>query len=255
MLEHRQHQQVLEEHHAEPGPLQELLRRSPLEGARTLRHLEVARSVARLWDLRLRPIVVLGRDGADAATAVAGVEQERGVEVAEAVQVQRVEAAGRVHEPDVGHRARRVPPPSVHGAVGLPVVDREVAEQVHGERRVPEQVGPKSLVIEALVRLSGRRTNPCRCQGSRRDEVRSGVRRVLERHPASGRTSPRSLPRDDRLRADGVSVRLTPPGLVVARAPTERRHLRAARHVVVVLPAVRGLELFSRDVLSHSQCA
>src|SRR5438034_1085617 len=59
VLEHRQQQQVLEPHHGKRRPSPDGIDRARLEDTRLLGDLEVPRHVPRLWDLRLRPLVVL----------------------------------------------------------------------------------------------------------------------------------------------------------------------------------------------------
>jgi hypothetical protein len=72
----------------------------------------------------------------------------------------------------------------VHGAVRELQVRGQVAEQVDGQRRRPQQVGPQPLVVEALARLDDGRSCFRRRECARRDEVRAGLARVLERQPA-----------------------------------------------------------------------
>ena len=196
--------------------------------------------------------MVLGVDGDDPLRPVAEVEHERRVEGAEAVEVGRVEAAGRVREADVAHGAGRVRPPRVDGAVGQPEVGGQVAEEVEGQRRRPQEVGPQPLVVEALVRLDDGRSRPRRVERAGGEEVRAGLPRVGEREAASDGTYRHAAGfRHDRLRADRVAVRLAPARLVVAQPASERGHLRPPRHPVLGLPAVRGLELLLGESVSH----
>ena len=124
------------------------------------------------------------------------VEHERRSERPEAVQVRRIETARRMREADVAHGAGRVGPPRVDGAVGQPEVAGEVAEEVEGQRRRREEIGPQSLVVEALVRLDGGRPRPHRVERAGGDEVRArspartraaaGSRRVVPAPSARG---------------------------------------------------------------------
>ena len=95
--------------------------------------------------------MVAGVESDDPLCPVGEVEHERGVEIDEVAGVAHVETAGRVCEADVGHGARRIRPPRVDGPVGPREVGGEVAEEVEGHRRRPQELGPQSLVIEALV--------------------------------------------------------------------------------------------------------
>ena len=142
VLEHRQQQQVFEPHHGQLRPARGQVERPPLEDARAQGDLAVARQVAQLRDLDLHPFVVLGVHGHDPAGPVVEVEDEDGVERPEAVEVRGVEPAGRVGEAHLGHGPRCVRPPGAHGPVGSCEVGGQVAEQVEGQRRRPQQVGP-----------------------------------------------------------------------------------------------------------------
>ena len=178
----------------------------------------------------------------DPLRPVAEVEHERGVEGAEAVQVGGIEAARRVREADLGDGAGRVRPPGVDGPVGQLEVGGQVAEEVERHRRRPQEVGPQSLVVEALVRLDRGRSRPRRVERAGGEEVRAGLTGVVEREAAADGTRRLSFTRNDRLRSDRVAVRLTPPRLLVAQPPAELGHLRPTRHAVVGFPTVRGLE-------------
>ena len=125
---------------------------------------QVPRQPARLRCLRLVPLVVLGVDADDPLRAVAEVEHERNVERDEVAEVGRIEPPGRVREADVAHGAGRVRPPGVDGPVGEREVGGQVAEQVEGHRRRRQEVGPQSLVIEALVRFRDGRSGPRRVE-------------------------------------------------------------------------------------------
>jgi hypothetical protein len=254
VLEHREQQQVLQPHHGQLRPARDGVGRSRPEGARPLGHLEVPPEVAWLRHLRLGPLVVRGGDGHGPLGAVAQVEHERGVEGPEAVEVGRVEPARGVGEADLGHGAGRVRPPGVDGAVGQPGVGGQVAEEVEGQRRRPQQVGPEALVVEALVRFGDGGPGPGRRQGVGVEEGGAGLAGVVEREAAPDR--PRRLaagPGHDRLGPDGVAVGLAPPRLVVAQPAAEPGHGRAPGHLVVGLPAVRGLQLLSRHRRSHAE--
>src|SRR6266516_6774550 len=121
----------------------------------------------------------------DSARAVVEVEHEGSVEGAEAAEVGRIETSGRVGEADLADAAGRVGPPLVHGAVGERDVGGKVAEEVEGECRRPEQVGPEALVVEALVRLGIRRSRSRRRKRTGGEEVRAGLLRVRERETAA----------------------------------------------------------------------
>ena len=59
--------------------------------------------------------------------------------------------------------------------------------------------------------------------------------------------------RRDRLRANRVSVRLTPPRLVVAQPSPKAGHLGPAGDLVIGFPAVQSLELLLRQSAVHRQ--
>src|SRR5258706_5570024 len=149
-----------------------------------------------------------------------------------------------MREAHIGHSARRVRPARVDGPVGPRDVAGEVAEEVERHRWRPEELGPQSLVIEALVRLAYRRPGSRSLERGRREEVRARLFRVVERETVPH--GPRRAGAGfgcDRLRTDRVVVGLPPLRLVVARPSTERGHRRTPRHLVLLVPAVRGLEL------------
>ena len=251
MLQHRQQQQVLEPHHGEIRLPLEYVDRSRSEGARPFRDLSITREVARLRSLRLAPLVVLGRDADDSLRPIVEVEHERRIERAQAVEVRRIEATRRVREAHVGHGARCIRPPGVHGPVGEPEVARQVAEQVEAERRRPEEVGPQPLVIETLVRFRRGRSGPRRLERAGGDEVRPGLAGVVEGKPTSDRPHRFVGLRHDRLRTDRVPVSLAPLRLVEAQRSAELGHRRSPRHVVVRFPAVRSLELLLGNSRGH----
>jgi hypothetical protein len=201
----------------------------------------------------LRPVhvVVRGHHTDDPVGAVAEVEHERDVERDEVAEPGRIEPTRRVREADLARGAGHVRPPRVDGPVGEPEVGGQVAEQVEGQRRRPQEFRPQALVIEALVRFDGGRARPRRVACGGGEEGRAGVARVLEREATPGRTGRRAFTRDDRLRADRVPVRLAPLRLVVAQPPTEVGHLGPPRHAVDLLPAVRGFEVFPGRCVSH----
>ena len=105
------------------------------EHARPVHHLAVSGEALGLRLLALRPLVVLGVDGEDAACPVAEVEHERGVERDEVARVGGVEPSGRVREAELAHRAGHVRPPRVHRAIRECEVRGEITEEVEGERR------------------------------------------------------------------------------------------------------------------------
>src|SRR5262249_51175904 len=115
-----------------------------------------------------------------------------------------------------------------------------------------QEVGPQSLVIEALVRFRDGRSSPRRVERASGEEIRAGLSGISERETASNQT-PQPAVRSwcDRLRTEGMPVRLPPPCLVVAQPSTEVRHLRSPRHAVVRFPAVHGLGLLARQSLTH----
>ena len=197
--------------------------------------------------------MVLHIDGHDRLRPVAALQHERGVEGAEAVQVRRVEAPGRVLEADLPHRAGRVGPPGVHGPVGEREVGGEVAEEVERQRRRPEEVGPDALVIHGLVRLDRGRARPRRLQRSGSQEGRAGLARVVQwQAAADGPGGPPRL-RRDRLRPDGMPLRLAPERLLVAQRASELGHPGSAWDAILGLPAACGLELLLRERLAHSR--
>src|SRR5215831_6264265 len=119
----------------------------------------------------------------------------------------------------------------------------DLAEEVEGQRLRPEQVGPEALMVEALARLDVRRPRPSCGERAGTDEVGAPLARVVERQPAADES--RGLPglRNDRLRADRVSMCLAPLRLVKAQQTAELCHCRAARNSILRLPAVRRFEL------------
>ena len=133
----------------------------------------------------------------------------------------------------------------MHGAVGPPDVSAEVAEQVEAQRLRRQQVGPQALVVEALLALDERRAGAGGGQRRGRHEPRARGAAVVERHSATDGTDGDGGPRDDRLRADRVPVRLAPLRLVVPGAAAEHRHCGAAGDAVVGLPAVGGLQFLT----------
>src|SRR5439155_3583176 len=115
--------------------------------------------------------------------------------------------------------------------------------EIEGHCRRPQEICPRSLVIEALVAFGDGCPSP-RCVERRpSEEVGAGFPSVVERQAAPHRARRLSLPRDDRLRADRVTLRRSPSGLMEPKSPTERGHLRSPRHAIFGIPAVRGLEL------------
>ena len=179
---------------------------------------------------------------AETLRPVARVEHDRDIERAEAVEERRIESARRMREADFAHGAGRVRPPVVDGPVGLLHVSSQIAEEIEGKRLRRQEVGPQALVIEALMRFDEGRPCPCRTEGIRREQVRAGLVGVGERQTAADRSRRRTArSRCVRLRADGMSVRLAPLRLVVARSSAELGHLRSPRHAVVGFPAVRSL--------------
>ena len=66
------------------------------------------------------------------------------------------------------HGAGRVRPPRVDGPVGEREVGGQVAEEIEGQRWRPQELGPQSLVIEALVGLDDGRAGPRRLECARR---------------------------------------------------------------------------------------
>src|SRR5262245_3438619 len=173
VLEHRQHEEVFEPHRAELGPPLNRVGRTWPKYARPLGDLQVAPEV--LWprNLRLRPLLVLRVDSDDTERPVATLEDEYRVERPQAVEIRRVQPSRRVGETDVADGARRVGPPGVDGPVGEREVDSQIAEEVEGQRRGPQEVGPQSLVIEGLVTFDHGRPGPCCLERARRDEGRT----------------------------------------------------------------------------------
>src|SRR5919109_1598458 len=152
-----------------------------------------------------------------------------------------------MREANLAHGAGRIGPPGVDGPVGEP----QVAEEVEGHRWRPQEVGPQSLVIEALVRFGDGRSGPGRPERAGGEEGGAGFAGVGEREPTPDRTGSRPFTRDDRLRSNRMALRLAPPRLVVAQTSTEVRHLRSPWDAVVGFPAMRGLELLPRGSLGH----
>ena len=186
--------------------------------------------------------MVLDVERDDPLRAVVEGEHESRSERPEAVQVCRIETTGRMREADGTHDAGRIRPPLLDGAAGEPEIAGEVAEKVEGQRRRREEIGPQSLVVEALVRLDGRCPGLRRVERARTDEVRPGRLPVRERHPAPDESCLATVgPGSDRLRTDGMPVGLTPLRLVVAHPSAERGHLRTPWYVVVAFPAVSAL--------------
>src|ERR1700674_80968 len=74
--------------------------------------------------------------------------------------------------------------------------------------------------------------------------IRAGLSRVGEWEAAPHRTPHLASPWGDRLRANGVSMGLTPLRLVVAQPSTEVGQAGSLRYPVLCFPGVRGLELF-----------
>ena len=68
-------------------------------------------------------------------------------------------------------------------------------------------------------------------------------------------TGPRPLAafRCDRLRSDGMALRVTPLRLPVPDPSSELSHLRPPRHPVAGFPAVRGLEFLLGERVPHSE--
>ena len=143
---------MLEPHHGEIALPFDRVGRPRVEDGRTIGDLEVAPQVGRLRGLRLGALVVLDVDGDDPLRSVAEVEYERGVERPEAVEVRGIRRPGECAK-RTSQTTGRIRPPGVDGPVGQREVGGEVAEEVEGERLRREEVGPQSLVVEALVRL------------------------------------------------------------------------------------------------------
>jgi len=144
VLQHRQQQQVLEPHDRQIRSPRDVVERAGCERRRALRHLQVALHVLRLRRLGFRALVVLDVDSDDPAA----FQDEGRIEGAEAAQVRRVEPAGRMDEADILHGTGGVRPPA-----GDEFVAVDVAEEVERKRRRPQQVGPETLVVEALAWL------------------------------------------------------------------------------------------------------
>ena len=149
---------------------------------------QVPRQPARLRWLPPVHLVVRGHDADDPLCPVPEIEHERDVERDEVAEPGRIEPPRRVREADVAHGARHVGPPRVDGPVGEPEVGRQVAEQVEGQRRRPQELRPQSLVIEALVRFDDGRASLGRLVCGGGEEGRAGVAGVLEREATPGRT-------------------------------------------------------------------
>jgi hypothetical protein len=198
---------------------------------------------------------VVGRDHAEDPLGTVGeVENERDIESDEVAEPHRIEASRRVRKADVDDRAANVGPPRVDGVVGEPEVGGQVADEVEGHRFRGQQLGPESLVIEALVPFDGGRPGSRRIQCRRGEEGRAGLSRESQGKTTpdeSRRTSLRSG--GDRVRPDRIPVCFAPLRLVVALPPPELRHRRLPWHVIVRLPAVRGLEHFPRQLLGHGE--
>jgi hypothetical protein len=129
----------------------------------------------------------------------------------------------------------------VDGPVGSVQVSREVAEKVDRQRLGGEQVGPEALVVEPLVRLDERGADPGGRDGPLGEEGRPTLSREVEVEAAAdqARRRARTVP----MGPDRVAVELAPHRVVVSDRSTELGHLRAARHPVVVQPAMSSLEL------------
>ena len=138
----------------------------------------------RLRRLRSVDVVVPGHETEDPLRAVAELEHERDVERDEVAEPRRIETARRVREADVDDASRHVRPPRVDGPVGEREVVGQVAEEVERQRRRPEELGPQSLVVEALVRFDEGRSRSCSVERVRGDEGRAGFLRVVERETA-----------------------------------------------------------------------
>jgi hypothetical protein len=175
---------MLEPHHKEVGSV-DRVDRSGLEDARPLGDLQITRKPARLRFPPLDALVVFGVDAQDPSRPVAEVEHEREVEGDEVAEVGPIETPRRVREADVAHRAGHVRPPGVDGPAGEPKVGGKVAEEVDGQRRRPEEVGPQSLVIEALVRFRDGRSGPRRVECAGGEEIRARLSGVGQRETAS----------------------------------------------------------------------
>ena len=84
-------------------------------------------------------------------------------------------------EADLHHAPRRIRPPGPHQALGEVEIGGEVAEEVEGERRRPQQVRPEPLPVDALIRLDHRDPLVHGCERGGSEKVRAGVARVVER--------------------------------------------------------------------------
>ena len=149
-------------------------------------------------------------------------------------------------EADLADGARGVGEQRTDGAVGAFEIAGQIAEQVEGEGRGPQQICPGPLVIEALVRLDDGTPRLRSGQRAVRQKRRAGLARIRERDPApdeSGR--PIARPRIDRLRSDRVPVGLPPSCVVIAQPTSEIGHPGPTRDEVLRLPAVRRLKLFA----------
>ena len=250
MLEHRQHEEVVEPEVDELGPV-DRFEPARAEDTRPLADLAVPRYTGRLRQLPPVHVVVARHDAEDPVRAVAEVEHECRVKVDEVAEPRGIEPARRVREANVVDRAGHVRQPRVNGSVGKRVVRREIAEEVEGQRRRPQEIGPQALMVEALVPFDGRRPRSRRLERVLREEGGSGLARIVEGKTPADRTRRLSFAPDDRLGADRVSACLPPARLDVAQPPPEVRQLRAPRHVVFGLPAVRGLELLPGENVLH----
>ena len=251
VLEHREQQQVLEPHHGELRSSLDRLDRAACEDAGPLGDLDVAPQVARLGGLGLHPLVVLDGDAYDPVRPVSEVEHEGGIEGAQAVQVRGVEAAWRVCEADVTDGAGRLRPPGMDSTVGKRAIRGQVAEEVEGERRRPQEVGPQSLMVEALVSFGHGRSGSRRLEGSSGEKGGAGLTGVGEREAASDGSSRLAVqPRCDRLEADGMTVCLTPKRLFVAQPSPEGGQVGLSGNSIVGFPAMHRLELLPRR-LTH----
>src|SRR5205823_11451915 len=130
------------------------------------------------------------------------IEHERDVEGTKTVQVSGVEAPGRVGEADVAHGAGYIGPPRVYRAVSPREVTGQVAEHVEAQGLRRQEVGPQTLVVEALVRLRDRRARACRRERAGGDESGTGVAPVIEREPATDEPDRCARSRNHRLGPD-----------------------------------------------------
>ena len=187
----------------------------------------------------------------DPVSVVADVEDERRRQVDEVSEPRGIEPTGRVREAEVAHRARHIGPPRVDGAVGALEVGCQLAEEVERERGGRQEVGPQSLVIDALVSLDEPRPGARRVQGARRHEVRTRVPAPLERKAAPDWSRGAAGWGREGLRADRVPASLAPARLVQAKLSTKRGEVWLPRDVVVRLPALSGLELLLCRPVRH----